>query len=82
MGVYRYRNFRTLVCPDPTPLTGVDVDATGDIVVAAAEEKFQVNHTPDILLESLLFRSSCGLLRMASFSTFSLVTRETWLPSL
>ena len=34
------------MCPDPTPLTGVDVDATGDIVVAAAEEKFQVNPSP------------------------------------
>ncbi|GMR41676.1 hypothetical protein PMAYCL1PPCAC_11871 [Pristionchus mayeri] len=38
----RYRNFRTLVCPDPTPLGALEVDSSGDVVCAAAVEVFQI----------------------------------------
>ncbi|CAJ0561664.1 unnamed protein product, partial [Mesorhabditis spiculigera] len=38
----RYRNFRTLVCPEPTQLGALAVDAAGDIVIAAAKELFSV----------------------------------------
>ncbi|GMS88534.1 hypothetical protein PENTCL1PPCAC_10709 [Pristionchus entomophagus] len=38
----RYRNFRTLVCPDPTPLGALEVDSSGDVVCAAAVEMFQI----------------------------------------
>ncbi|KJH52858.1 WD domain, G-beta repeat protein, partial [Dictyocaulus viviparus] len=38
----RYRNFRTLVCPEPTQLGSLAVDQSGDIVVAAAKEAFQI----------------------------------------
>ncbi|GMT18851.1 hypothetical protein PFISCL1PPCAC_10148, partial [Pristionchus fissidentatus] len=38
----RYRNFRTLVCPEPTPLGSLEVDASGDVVCAAAVEVFQI----------------------------------------
>lgn len=38
----RYRNFRTLVCPEPTQLGALAVDASGDIVVAAAKDLFNV----------------------------------------
>uniref|UniRef100_A0A1I7WTP3 RNA helicase n=1 Tax=Heterorhabditis bacteriophora TaxID=37862 RepID=A0A1I7WTP3_HETBA len=38
----RYRNFRTLVCPEPTQLGNLAVDKSGDIVVAAGKEVFQV----------------------------------------
>ncbi|KIH51261.1 WD domain, G-beta repeat protein, partial [Ancylostoma duodenale] len=38
----RYRNFRTLVCPEPTQLGSLAVDQSGDIVVAAAKEVFNI----------------------------------------
>ncbi|VDK52955.1 unnamed protein product [Cylicostephanus goldi] len=38
----RYRNFRTLVCPEPTQLGSLAVDQAGDIVVAAAKEIFNI----------------------------------------
>ncbi|CAJ0943009.1 unnamed protein product, partial [Mesorhabditis belari] len=38
----RYRNFRTLVCPEPTQLGALCVDTAGEIVVAAAKELFNV----------------------------------------
>ncbi|VDO26263.1 unnamed protein product [Haemonchus placei] len=38
----RYRNFRTLVCPEPTQLGSLAVDHSGDIVVAAAKEVFNI----------------------------------------
>ncbi|ETN71197.1 WD domain, G-beta repeat protein [Necator americanus] len=34
----RYRNFRTLVCPEPTQLGAIAVDHSGDIVAGAAKE--------------------------------------------
>ncbi|KAK5985744.1 hypothetical protein GCK32_009957, partial [Trichostrongylus colubriformis] len=38
----RYRNFRTLVCPEPTQLGSLAVDQAGDIVVAGAKEVFNI----------------------------------------
>uniref|UniRef100_A0A0K0DF84 WD_REPEATS_REGION domain-containing protein n=1 Tax=Angiostrongylus cantonensis TaxID=6313 RepID=A0A0K0DF84_ANGCA len=38
----RYRNFRTMVCPEPTQLGSLAVDQSGDIVVAAAKEVFSI----------------------------------------
>lgn len=38
----RYRNFRTMVCPEPTQLGSLAVDQSGDIVVAAAKEVFNI----------------------------------------
>lgn len=38
----RYRNFRTLVCPEPTQLGSLAVDQAGDIVVAGAKELFNI----------------------------------------
>ncbi|CAI5445765.1 unnamed protein product [Caenorhabditis angaria] len=38
----RYRNFRTLVCPEPTQLGSLAVDKAGDLVVAGAKEVFNI----------------------------------------
>ncbi|VDM60532.1 unnamed protein product [Angiostrongylus costaricensis] len=38
----RYRNFRTMACPEPTQLGSLAVDQSGDIVVAAAKEVFSI----------------------------------------
>ncbi|KAK6739639.1 hypothetical protein RB195_008250 [Necator americanus] len=38
----RYRNFRTLVCPEPTQLGAIAVDHSGDIVAGAAKEVFSI----------------------------------------
>ncbi|CAI4230503.1 unnamed protein product [Auanema sp. JU1783] len=38
----RYRNFRTLVCPEPTQFAALVVDKAGDIVCAIGKEVFNV----------------------------------------
>ncbi|PAV91924.1 hypothetical protein WR25_06225 [Diploscapter pachys] len=38
----RYRNFRTLVCPEPTQLGSLVVDKSGDLVVAAGKEVYNI----------------------------------------
>lgn len=38
----RYRNFRTLVCPEPTQLATLAVDKAGDLVIAGAKEVFNI----------------------------------------
>lgn len=38
----RYRNFRTLVCPEPTQLATLAVDNAGDLVIAGAKEVFNI----------------------------------------
>ncbi|CAB3401985.1 unnamed protein product [Caenorhabditis bovis] len=38
----RYRNFRTMVCPEPTQLGCLAVDRAGDIVAAGAKEVFNI----------------------------------------
>ncbi|VDL79300.1 unnamed protein product [Nippostrongylus brasiliensis] len=38
----RYRNFRTLVCPEPTQLGSLAVHQSGDIVAAGAKELFTI----------------------------------------
>ncbi|KAJ1650914.1 U3 snoRNP protein [Dispira simplex] len=38
----RYRNFRTLVTPDPVQFTSVAVDASGDIICAGSSDPFEV----------------------------------------
>ncbi|CAD6188182.1 unnamed protein product [Caenorhabditis auriculariae] len=38
----RYRNFRTLVCPEPTQLGCLAVDSAGDIVIAGGKEVFNI----------------------------------------
>ncbi|CCD71885.1 Periodic tryptophan protein 2 homolog [Caenorhabditis elegans] len=52
----RYRNFRTLVCPEPTQLATLAVDKAGDLVIAGAKEvfniyiwSFETGHLLDIL---------------------------------
>ncbi|CAL2029817.1 hypothetical protein CAEBREN_20318 [Caenorhabditis brenneri] len=59
----RYRNFRTLVCPEPTQLATLAVDKAGDLVIAGAKEvfniyiwSFETGHLLDILTghESLI----------------------------
>ncbi|EFO84699.1 hypothetical protein CRE_03827 [Caenorhabditis remanei] len=52
----RYRNFRTLVCPEPTQLATLAVDKAGDLVIAGAKEvfniyiwSFETSHLLDIL---------------------------------
>jgi periodic tryptophan protein 2 len=42
-GIFRYRNFRTLVCPEPTQLGSLVVDKSGDLVVAAGKEVYNVS---------------------------------------
>ncbi|KAK6026701.1 DEAD/DEAH box helicase [Ostertagia ostertagi] len=72
----RYRNFRTLVCPEPTQLGSLAVDQSGDIVVAGAKEVFSVRsklelwnivdstcETTELAQEGLAVAfSPCGLL--------------------
>lgn len=38
----RYRNFRTLVAPDPVQFTSVAMDSSGDLVAAGSEDNFCV----------------------------------------
>lgn len=38
----RYRNFRTLVCPEQTQLNGIAVDSAGDLVVASSKELYNI----------------------------------------
>lgn len=37
-----YKNFRTLVTPQPTQLTSLALDGSGEVVVAGAMDPFEV----------------------------------------
>lgn len=39
----RYKNFRTLVTPQPAQLTSLALDGSGEVVVAGAMDPFEVN---------------------------------------
>lgn len=45
----RYKNFRTLVTPQPAQLTSLALDSSGEVVVAGAMDPFEVTETYVIL---------------------------------
>lgn len=40
--VFRYRNFRTLVCPHKTQLGSLAVDSSAELIMASSVEQFNI----------------------------------------
>ncbi|CAN0359471.1 unnamed protein product, partial [Hapterophycus canaliculatus] len=76
----RYKNFRTLVTPQPAQLTSLALDGSGEVVVAGAMDPFEVyvwslqtGRLLDVLagheapLSEMCFSPSQGVLASASW---------------
>ena len=67
---HRYKNFRTMVTPQPAQLTSLALDPSGDLVVAGAMDPFEVRENSGIsVVELFIYRRSSS----PSEHTFDLI---------